>query len=356
MTKELLVKFLNNNCTDPELNEVIQWLETEALSQEGISLVLEDWNNYKERFNSTSDKKFTILFDKIQEQIYINTQKQAVSKSKTLSLHQFTKWLTNAAAILLLPVLVFLSHTLSEKKTVFDKYADFVVDSLEVIAPIGSWTIVQLSDGSEVHLNYGSKIKYPQFFTGDTREILLEGEGFFEIAHNPEKPFIVRTRKLNIKALGTSFNVSSYPSDNLIFTTLVSGKVVLEENVSYGRTKNIGSMKPGQHVGYDVNTGEVSCIEVDTEKYIAWKDGKLVFVDTPIVEVAEKLSRMFNVDIEVTDDIKSYIYTVTFMDEPLYQILDLMTIATPVSYEILQRKRNQDGTYSKQKIIIKKKN
>ena len=81
----------------------------------------------------------------------------------------------------------------------------------------------------------------------------------------------------------------------------------------------------------------------------------MVFDGTPITEVAQQLERKYNVDIEVKDDIKDYTYSVTFMDEPLMQILELMTIATPVSYKVLPRKKLPDGTFSKQKITIKRK-
>jgi len=158
-----------------------------------------------------------------------------------------------------------------------------------------------------------------------------------------------------VKALGTAFNVLAYPGEEVVATTLVSGKVLLEQTGSNGKTTAIGGMKPGQHVNYHVKTGAVSSSMGSTEKYIAWKDGKLVFEDASISQVTERLSRMFNVDIEVADDIKDYIYTVTFIDEPLFQILDLMTIATPVSYKALPRKKLPDGTFSKQKIIISKK-
>ena len=159
-----------------------------------------------------------------------------IVENQTLTIPVFTKWLTRAAAILLIPVLGFLFYTLSEKKSISTQYAAAAVDSLEIIAPIGSRTVVQLSDGSTVHLNYGSKIKYPQFFSGETREIELEGEGFFEVAHNPEKPFIVKIRTLNVKALGTAFNVLAYSDDDVIETTLLNGKVVLEKNEQNGET------------------------------------------------------------------------------------------------------------------------
>lgn len=352
MTKDILIKFLNNNCTEVELDEVLRWAETGALTANGKKLGFDDWKNYREEGKWENNEKFTTLFDKIQGKIDSRENKTAQNKKLTLPL--FTKWLTQAAAILLIPVIAFLFYTLSQKKANNAQYALAAVDSLEIIAPIGSRTVVQLSDGSEVHLNYGSKIKYPQFFTGDTREIKLEGEGFFEVAHNPDKPFIVKTGKLNVKALGTAFNVLAYSDDDEIETTLVNGKVVIEQNEKDGTTKIIGKMEPGQHINYNINTGAVTSTKGSVEKFVAWKNGKLVFEDASINEVAERLSRMFNVDIKVADDITDNIYTVTFMDEPLFQILDLMTIATPVAYRAMPRKKLSDGTFSKQKIIIEK--
>jgi ferric-dicitrate binding protein FerR (iron transport regulator) len=352
MTKEILIKFLNNHCTVEELNEVIRWANTGDFNEESKNWGFDDWKNYKEEDNWENNEKFTTLFDKIQEKIEASEHKTI--KSKTIIGSVFVKWLTRAAAMLLIPVLPFLFYTLSEKKTESLKYAIMAVDSLEIIAPIGSRTIVQLSDGSAVHLNYGSKIKYPHFFSGNTREVTLIGEGYFEVAHNPEKPFIVKTRNLNIKALGTAFNILAYSNDDVIETTLVNGKVVLEQNKVDGKTKTIGAMEPGQHVSYNIKTGAISCTKGNIEKFVAWKDGKLVFKDALILDVVEKLSRMFNVDIEVADDITENIYTVTFMDEPLFQILDLMTIATPIRYKTLPRKKLPDGTFSKQKIIIEK--
>jgi ferric-dicitrate binding protein FerR (iron transport regulator) len=248
--------------------------------------------------------------------------------------------------------LTFLFYTLSEKNNLSEKYSKLVVDSLEVIAPLGSRTIVQLSDGSEVHLNYGSKIKYPQFFSGGTREVALTGEGFFTVAHNPDNPFIVKAGNLKIKALGTTFDVLAYPGDDVIETTLVDGKVVLEQTGQMGKDKTIGTMVPGQHVAYTLLNGSFFSTKGKIEKYISWIDGKLIFEDTPILQVTERLSRMFNVDFQVKDEVKDYTYTVTLEDESLSQILDLMTIATPVVCKALPRNKLPDGTYSKQRIII----
>lgn len=354
MKRDTINKFLNNRCTDAEMDEIIRWADTKAFNEESAAWGFDDWNLYQEKNDSGDDKKFDLLFDKIQLKINDNTQKETTGK-RAQSLSLFTAWMTKAAAILLIPVLSFLFYTLSEKKKESIQYANLAVDSLEVIAPVGSRTVVHLPDGSEVHLNYGSKIKYPQFFSGHTREVILTGEGYFDVGHNPEKPFIVKTGKLNIKALGTTFNVLAYPDNDVIETTLVKGKVILEQDGQTGKIETIESLVPGMHVNYNIKTGTVSSSMGSVEKYTGWKDGKLVFEDATITEVTDQLSRMFNVDIEVSDNVKDCIYTVTFVDEPLFQILDLMTMVTPVRYHVLSRQKLSDGTFSKQKIIMEEK-
>ncbi len=342
MTRETLIKYLENNCTDEELDEVIQWFKAGALSSEGKKIAFEDWKEFKEEKNFEDEEKFSLIFDKIQTKI------NRKSKSATSG---FVTWLTRVAAIFLLPVLGFLFYTLIENKKEEVKYADII----EISAPIGSKATVNLSDGSIVHLNYGSKIRYPQFFTGDTREIELTGEGYFDVAHNPDKPFVVKTEELDITAVGTSFNVLAYPGDDEIETTLVNGKVILEQKKEDGTKNNIGSLIPGQHVKYDIKLKTLSSTIGDIEKYIAWKEGKLVFKDAPIIQVAETLSRMFNVEIEVAEEVVDNMLTVTFIDEALFQILDMITIATPnITYEVLSRKEMPDGTFSRQKIKLNK--
>ena len=183
---------------------------------------------------------------------------------------------------------------------------------------------------------------------------MLTGEGYFNVAHNPDQPFIVRTKNLDVRAVGTEFNVSAYPDNDFVATTLVNGTVIVEKKMSSGNIVPVEKMKPGQHVNFNINTNKVYSSMGDVEKYIAWKDGKLVFKNESIIQVANTLGRMFNVDIEVAEEIENLTFTVTFVDEPLFQILDLMTIATPVDYQVLPRKKQSDGTFTKQKIIIKK--
>ncbi len=352
MNKEILLKYLNNNCSDLEFEELANWVNQNIQNKEGKSWSLDQWLMFEPELKMKDEKKYSALLDKIHHEI--NLKQREKEKSKVITLSNITKWLSRAAAVLFIPLLGIVFYLLSNNNIQTDKFADLTVDSLEVISPIGSRTVVQLSDGTEVYLNYGSKIKYPRNFTGNTRSITLTGEGYFNVAHNPDKPFIVKTGKLNVKALGTEFNVRAYPDLDVISTTLVEGKVVIEKNLAGEKTEQIGTMVPGQHVAYNLNSGEIASGKGSSKKYIAWKDGKMVFDNTPITEVTHELSRKYNVDIEVEHDLKYLTYTVTFVDDPLFLILDLMKETTPITYKRLPREKLPDGSFSKQKIRIQK--
>jgi hypothetical protein len=354
MNKEILIKYLNNNCTDKEFEELASWLENEVATDAGKYWSYDYWKIFEADLKKKDEKKYSALLDKIHHEINLKHRKN--SDIKVINFSKIAKWLSRAAAILFIPLLGVVFYLLSNNNLQMNKFTDlsFAVDSLEVIAPPGSRTVVQLSDGTEVNLNYGSKIKYPQYFTGDTREITLSGEAYFDVAHNPEKPFIVKTGKLNVKALGTEFNVNAYPDDDIIATTLVEGKVIIEKILPDKKIEQIGAMVPDQHLTYHSKTGKISSNQVNVENYIAWKEGKLVFDNTPILGVTEKLSRMFNVEFHVADDVKDLTYTVTFADDPLYLILDLMTETTPITYRRFPRKKLDDGTFSKQIIKIER--
>ncbi|MEL7588605.1 MAG: FecR domain-containing protein [Prolixibacteraceae bacterium] len=350
MKKQLLIKYLNNRCTDKEFDEIVSWIKTEAESNDAKRWSYDQWKSLEPDMKMKDEKKYNALLYKIHYEINLNNRNV---EDNTRILPRVKNWLSRVAAILVLPLLGIVSYMLINGNFQVNRYADMTVDSLEIIAPIGSRTVVQLSDGTEVNLNYGSKIKYPRNF-GDTREITLSGEGYFDVAHDPSRPFIVKTGKLNVKAVGTEFNVCAYPDDKTIETTLIEGKVVIEKAVQDEKSETVRTMAPGQHLTYDRRSGAVSSTNGNIGKYIAWKDDKLVFDNEPIAKMAEKLGRMFNVEFEIADNVKDFSYTVTFSNDPLGLILDLMEETAPIRYTVLPRKKQPDGTFSKQKIKIEK--
>lgn len=355
MTKELIHKFLNNNCSPKELEAVISWIKTESPLIEGEKWTLEEWQTFKGEKQWKSDEVYSSMLDKIHHKINIQSADKVIKiQAPNVSL---LTWITRIAALLLLPVVAFLLFTLSQHNLQIKTITEAPIDSLEIVAPVGSKTIVQLPDGSEVYLNHGSKLKYPQKFIGSSRNVILSGEGYFKVAHNPNKPFIVSTPEMNINALGTEFNILAYPSESIIEATLVNGVVTLDQINLSGTKQSLGSMQPSQHVRFHKETGKVVSTMGNIEKYISWKEGRLIFKNEPIEQIANRLNRWYNVEIVFeNEEVKDLTYTATFVDETLFQILDLMELATPIKYKAMPRKKLESGTFSKQKIIIGLKN
>jgi len=218
----------------------------------------------------------------------------------------------------------------------------------EVICPPGQISELILSDGSHIWLNAGSRIFYPAHFSRQQRSVQLEGEAFLEVTRDKKNPFLVKTSKMDIKVLGTSFNVEAYKEDQFVKTTLVEGKIELQNKTG----DKIAEVSPGQLARYNINNNEIYLSKVDTRFYSSWKEGKMTFFNEPMEEIALKLERWYNVKITFSsEDIKSYRFSGTFLKyKPLEQILQIIKLSSPVDYQVRINAEN------KNEIILKKLN
>lgn len=148
-----------------------------------------------------------------------------------------------------------------------------------------------LSDGTTVHLNAGTTMRYPKEFTSDFRLIEIEGEAFFNVMKDKSKPFIVRTRQADIKVLGTSFNVKAYQEDELMAVSVQTGKVEVDMPESVIR------LLPNEQIIVNNRNGEILKKNEDTQKVTAWLQGGLYFNHTPISSVVHDLERMYDQEI-----------------------------------------------------------
>ena len=155
----------------------------------------------------------------------------------------------------------------------------------------GEYTLV-LADGTKVHMNSVSKLKYPVVFASDRREVELEGEAYFEVARDSVHPFIVRTRDVSVKVYGTEFNVNTY-KPGIVQTVLVKGKVGVTVNHS-GEER---MMKPNELLEYNNGTGEIEVREVDPSFYTAWVKSEFMFMDARLEDIMEQLSRWYGVEV-----------------------------------------------------------
>lgn len=346
MTKDLFIKYLQGNCTEKEFEQILIWISEGSQTNSGKGIVQEIWEEFEPEAGPVERTKYNRILDKIHHQLNINHNASQLIIPRVSSKNRILSIITRAAAILLLPVLGLLFYTnLSEREHYVANFND-----IEVESPAASRTHIELGDGTKVWLNHGSKLKYPYRFEGENRKVFLTGEAYFQVAHNSKFPFIVGTDRMVVKATGTSFNVSAYLDDPLVQTTLVEGKVILYKGKSNSEIK---TLKPGESLKFDAMNNVYTTEKGNTVKYTAWKDGLLVFKNDTIEEVAKKLERWYNIDVEIkSGKIKEFPFTATFTDETLPQVLELLSLASPVSYQLTLGKKLPDGSFSKQKVII----
>jgi len=277
---------------------------------------------------------------------HVNTR--IASQKRTAIFEIFQK----VAAVVILPLIIATIYFAIDNNSVPEKYTAW--HTLET--PPGIHSEFILPDSTRVHLNSNTVFSYLVAFNENIREVQLTGEAYFEISENKKAPFIVNAGKINIEVTGTEFQATNYPSENLTEIVLVEGSIKLFQGDFRGTKKDIYKLHPGERALWEAGDPEMIIEPVDTKKYIAWKNGILMFRDDPMPEVVRKLNRWFNVNIQLMGpEIKDYVYTATFESESLLQILDLLKISAPIDYTIKQRERKSDDTFSKMEIIIKQK-
>lgn len=171
----------------------------------------------------------------------------------------------------------------------------------KLVIPKGGEYQLKLPDGTKIWMNSGSELTYALPFSNTERRVQLKGEAYFEVTHNKQKPFIVETIYQDVKVLGTEFNVSAYPEDSNIITTLVEGKVVVN-SPNNQLTQFEEFLKPNEQLMLDKETSVTVMREVDTYIYTSWKDGRFKFVNEPLESFFKKLSRWYNVDVFIKDE------------------------------------------------------
>ena len=343
----LLDKFYHNReeCSAEEISRVKEWFSGLKFGKEVYQRARREWD---ETFSSGDQKE---LLDEILYKIYYRIRVEEFKKEKEeKKVIRLRRIIASIAVSVILIIVGYLFGNVNDSglKNVYS----------ELHAPYGSRVRFELPDGTAGWLNSGSSLRYPVRFTGKKRIVSLEGEGYFDVKHDPGRPFIVQTSGTRVIALGTSFNVQAFANSEEEEITLVKGKVVIEKKLMSDDSKyrHLLIMKPRQHVGIDVKTGRIVFMDWNTEKYIAWKDGKLVFRNDPLSRVVNEMERYYNVDIEVQDpQLSKYHFHATFEDETLFESLRLLSLSSAMDYIICKRQKNPDGTFKKRKVILYRK-
>ncbi len=350
--KDLLNKFICDKLSREELDFIYQSVNHNMHEDEIKAWFYHYWDESSMKTNKLHSSD---VLKKIKESIRLTTPSTDKNPFSDNKLHAKKKKIFaivfRYAAIFLTGFLLasFLIHQFNYK-AIPDK-----ISYNELTTPRGSKSSITLTDGTQVWLNAGSTIKYPDRFGTDQREIFLEGEAFFDVKRDESRPFFVKTNEIYIKVLGTQFNVKSYPEENTIETTLVTGSIEIEAKKAGTIQKQCLKLKPNQKATFSKSSHKLSLLEekipgriksarveevkisdkINTEIITSWKDDKLVFSKERFEDILVKMERWYDVEIILNDEnLKDYKYTGAFEKETLEQALNALKMATPFEYSV----------------------
>ncbi|MBP1841654.1 FecR family protein [Formosa algae] len=226
--------------------------------------------------------------------------------------------ISNANAVVAKQEGTKLIYNVDEVNTI-DEHQPLVYNTVHV--PYGKTFQVVLSDGTEVHLNSGTTFTYPTaFYTTGERHVELIGEAYFSVTSDSLRPFMVQSKLLETRVLGTEFNFSSYPDDDVAHVVLVEGRVAVSQQENLASAEVF--LKPNQMATYSPNQDDIEVTDVDVSRYTAWISGILYFRNETFSHIAKKLERHYSVKIDIENDsLKSEKFTGRFKTESIEEVL-----------------------------------
>jgi ferric-dicitrate binding protein FerR (iron transport regulator) len=330
----LIAKYLAGNASREEIQMLEDWFCESGENQAYFKQMKNIWE-VSDELPISSEKALANVLNRIE------------NGHRKISFRDFWQ---RAAGILIIPLLGTVLWLSLDKSSEFINTND---QFNKVVAAFGTFSSMELPDGSKVWLNAGSSLKYPLKFSKSNRSVYLTGEAYFEVKSDAKSPFLVNTSSFVVKATGTHFNVMAYKNSPAPSVTLLEGKVAVQKVNSGKKNKMISILRPNQHLIYDTLSENAIIQTEDAYKHIAWKDGKLVFRNDLLSDVAIRISLQYNVDVEIVgDQIRQYRYRATFENDPLNELLRLLKISSPIDYREVKPVALPDGSFSRKRIII----
>ncbi|MDR3329207.1 MAG: DUF4974 domain-containing protein [Prevotellaceae bacterium] len=312
--------FLQGDISEEEMRELNLWL---GKSEENKRLLFQMKDIYDRR-------KGGLLPDsKEVEQSWLRLQRKLQSRSRN------RWWVAPLRYAVAAAIAVFV--TLAAQK-LFDAQAPTYAELSVEAGPRMSH--ITLPDGTKVVLNGSTKFRFPDRFNGDLREVFLDGEAFFSVAHNPAAPFVVLTSRQKICVTGTTFNVMDYAADDYAITTLVGGSVTVQELSASGKAGATHQLHPGEQAYWDKVQQKMtlSAVQIDTSR--TWVNKIYHFRDETLLNITQRLEKIYGIRIRIADEaLKAERYTGTFpTNAGIENVLDIFNFEKNFSFEV-----NDDG-------------
>ena len=339
---ELIAGYLTGQLSDKQLDELHAWIKADKSNKQYFDNMRELWLAAPVAMKSQQFNK-----DAAYRLFLSRTRNNAPAKRRQPAYN----WIVRVAAAAVVGFMIGAFYVYQANETDAPVH---IASQYDVIVPHGSRSQLVLSDGTKVWLNAGSRLRYSADFGRASREVYLEGEGYFNVARDTTRLFVVKTDKISIKALGTSFNVKAYPGEANIETVLMEGKVSIDDKVVleplekaiYSRKnsnliiekKASESAMPG--ITLPVKTPSVSIAQIvetsiDPSIYASWKDDAWRIESESLGSLAIKLERRYNVQIRFADrNTQMLSINAVIKDESLEQVLRFLQLSVPIDFKV----------------------
>ncbi|MCG8311273.1 MAG: DUF4974 domain-containing protein [Cytophagales bacterium] len=344
MTKKELKNILRNHCTEQDKTELIQWVLSEKFDDDLEKYISEDLEIELAQKHRINDVELNTMAAKIiskarkETNTTVNPEHEIPTYSGDWQNRSGLGFFYKIAATLLLVALfTFIAFHFTKNTTEHVKTATAITKENQR----GRKSTIFLKDGSIVYLNAESSIRYPEVFPDSARIVKLQGEAYFDIARDPDKPFIVQVGNLRVSVLGTSFNINAYEENEFSKISLNSGKVLVEstETSHLLKRKKI-KLNPGECVSYSSKQNAFTNISAfDPNLDLSWKDGKIVFANADMEAMVKRFERWYNVDFSFRNQpYFKWNYTGEFHNQTLQDVLESLSFSQSFDFEIRQDK------------------
>ncbi|MFA8436567.1 MAG: FecR family protein [Marinifilaceae bacterium] len=316
-----IAKSLREEASQEEKEQLQQWIESSEVNRELYKRILKTWK-FQHAF----------AFHPHKEKAWSKLESQMALSAEDRGRRVFLRRALQLAAVLVLAIGLW---TLFQPTGIF-----FGEKMLAFRTAADQQQSILLADGTEVFLNRGSELRYPEAFKGEKRRVLLKGEAFFKVARNPEKPFLIETKHTRTRVLGTSFNLRAYEGEGVETLSVKTGKVAFSSRK--GKEKVI--LTPNQVGQLTLKEQELSKHELKNPNYMAWRTKVFVFSDQSLREIVASLSHAYGVSIEIRNpNLDKERLTTSFKQLELGDVLEILSQTLGFEY----------SSAGKKKIIIK---
>lgn len=344
MTKELFQKFIDGSCSEDEQEYMYSWISDPGNKEEVTAIMKISWDNISDEMPKDVQSKQSFIKNVLQNnndhKFLSDLGNIPANKEKAKSEKIITKWsvMKIAASIVLAIGISFIAYKQFNRELAEVEEVVFI----EKANPDGRKSTIILPDGSKVKLNSDSKIRFAKTFAKEYREVILEGEAFFEVEKDRIRPFIIKTGDITTTVLGTSFNVNAYAKRDEISVAVVTGKVEVKKAAYYDNEESsVTYLTPNMMAVYKREEREIKTSQFNMEEIIGWKDGILIFKNAEMPEIAMKLKKWYGLDVEINGgkEIVKKRYTGKFDNNSLEYVLKAIAYTSEISFEIKDNKK-----------------